>query len=129
MITTDTAASGAAPPFHVRALTRHFIDLGDGTHGGLRQRDDKERLFREAVALLDGNARRALAEIDEHLLRGTGRMSATGAHRDTSRGLAAAWELAWPEQERAGVRPVAWVAHYGSGFRHPHIRRGSVGDR
>jgi len=34
-------------------LLRHFADLRDGTHGGAVSRQDKERLFMAAVALLD----------------------------------------------------------------------------
>jgi len=48
-----TAASTEAEPAYTEALLRHFADLRDGTHGGASSRTDKERLFTEAVGLLD----------------------------------------------------------------------------
>src|SRR5207237_1985727 len=51
-------------PEHTGALLRHFADLRDGSHGAATSRPDKERLFAEAVALLDPYARQALDEID-----------------------------------------------------------------
>jgi hypothetical protein len=38
---------------HTGALLRHFADLRDGSHGAATSRQEKERLFAEAIALLD----------------------------------------------------------------------------
>jgi hypothetical protein len=43
-------------PEYTGALLRHFADLRDGTHGGVSARRDRERLYAEAVALLDPHA-------------------------------------------------------------------------
>jgi hypothetical protein len=59
-------------------LLRHFADLRDGTHGGAARRQDKERFFSAAVALLDPRARQALNEINTDLLLGTGAVTGTG---------------------------------------------------
>jgi hypothetical protein len=56
-------------------LLRHFADLRDGTHGGAVSRQDKERLFMAAVALLDPYARQPLEEINADLLLGTGEVT------------------------------------------------------
>ena len=62
-------------------LLRHFADLRDGTHGGAISRQDKERLFTAAVALLDPYALQPLEEININLLLGTGEVTATGVRR------------------------------------------------
>jgi hypothetical protein len=112
----------------VSALIRHFDDLRDNTHGGSVSRHDKERHFARAVELLAPAARQALDEINTDLLLDTGRVAATGLQRDAEGGLSASWEVAWPEQQAAGVAPVTLVAHYGIGFHHPHLRGTTVGD-
>jgi hypothetical protein len=43
-------------PEYTAELLRHFADLRDGTHGGAVRRQDKERFFAAAVALLDPHA-------------------------------------------------------------------------
>ncbi|MFJ8742745.1 hypothetical protein ACIRL2_25555 [Embleya sp. NPDC127516] len=108
------------------ALLRHFADLRDGTHGDVVSRRDKERLFGAAVALLDPQARRALAELDADLLLGTGEYTASGVRRAPDGGLEAIWALSWPEQRAAGVPPITLRAVYGAGFHHPHLRGGTV---
>jgi hypothetical protein len=115
-------------PASASALLRHFADLRDGTHGGVRSRRDKERLFAAAVPLLDQHARRALEEINAYLLLGTGEVIATGACRSTGGGIEAVWALSWPEQRAAGIKPVVLRAYFGSGFAHPHLQSGTVGD-
>lgn len=110
------------------ALLRHFADLRDGTHGDVVSRRDKEGLFGAAVALLDPQARRALAELDADLLLGTGEYTATGVRRAPDGGLEAIWALSWPEQRAAGVPPITLRAVYGAGFHHPHLRGGTVGE-
>ncbi len=64
-------------PASTSALLRHFADLRDGTHGGVRSRRDKERLFEATVPLLDPHARQALEELNTSLLLGTGEVTAT----------------------------------------------------
>jgi hypothetical protein len=110
------------------ALLRHFADLRDGTHGGVSSRRDKERLFAAAVPLLDPHARQALEEINTYLLLGTGEVTATGVRRSPDGGIEAVWALSWPEQQAAGIEPIVIRAYFGSGFAHPHLQSGTVGD-
>ncbi len=116
------------PPPYVSALLRHFADLRDGTHGGATSRADKERLFTEAVRLLDPYARQVLDEINRHLLLDTGEVTGTGVRRSADGGVDAVWELSWPEQQAAGIKALAIRAYFGAGFLHPHLQSGTVGD-
>jgi hypothetical protein len=109
-------------------LLRHFADLRDGTHGGATSRRHREQLFAQAVSLLDPYARQALNEINEHLLLGTGEVTATGVQGLAGGGVHSVWTLSWPEQRAAGINPIVIDAFYGSGFHHPHLRGGTVGD-
>jgi len=123
------AGSIQAPrPASASALLRHFADLRDGTHGGARSRRDKERLFAAAVPLLDPHARQALEEINTYLLLGTGEVTATGLRQSAGGGPEAVWELTWPEQRAAGIKPIVIRAYFGAGFAHPHLQSGTVGD-
>jgi len=122
----DTMTSSR--PEHTGALLRHFADLRDGSHGGATSRRDKERLFAEAVALLDPYARQALDEIDAELLLDTGEITATGVRRSATAGLEAVWALSWPEQRAARIKPIVIRAYFGAGFAHPHLQSGTVGD-
>ncbi|TMR95421.1 hypothetical protein [Nonomuraea basaltis] len=110
------------------ALIRHFRDLRDGVHGRATTREDKEHLFVTAVELLDPVARSVLDEFNADLLLGTGEVVASGVTRSKEGGLNAMWSLTWPEQRVSHVQPIAIVAHYGSGFHHPHLRGNTVGD-
>ena len=114
-------------PEYTAELLRHFADLRDRTHGGAVSRQDKERFFTVAVALLDPYGRQALTEINSQLLLGTGEVTATGMRRNPA-GVDAIWALSWPEQQAAGISPVIIRAHYGAGAHHPHLRGGTVGD-
>ena len=109
-------------------LLRHFADLRDGSHGGAVSRQEKERLFTAAVALLDPYARQPLEEINTDLLLGTGEVTATGVRRSADRGIDAVWALSWPEQQAAGIKPIILRAYFGAGFAHPHLQSGTVGD-
>ncbi len=108
-------------------LLRHFADLRDGTHGGAVRRQDKERYFSAAVALLDSHARQALHEINTDLLLCTGQVTATGVRRRGG-GVEATWALSWPEQRAAGISPIVIRAYYGATAHHPHLQGGTVGD-
>ena len=108
-------------------LLRHFADLRDGTHGGATSRQDKERLFTAAVALLDPHARQVLIEISTDLLLGTGEVTATGV-RSHRGGSEAIWALSWPEQRAAGISPIVIRAYYSAGAHHPHLQGGTAGD-
>ncbi|GAB2471920.1 hypothetical protein [Xylanimonas ulmi] len=123
-MTTNTTAA----PAPLEALTRHFIDLRDGNHFGHITRAGKESVFAEAVQLLDSSARRVLAEFNEHLLAGSGKIHATGLHRDQRGGLIASWLLTWPEQRAASIAPISLIATYGAGFHHPHLRGATLGE-
>lgn len=112
---------------HTAALLRHFADLRDGVHGNAASRQGKEGLFAAAVPLLDPYARQALDEINTDLLLGTGEVAATGT-RSSDDGVDALWTLSWPEQRASGIKPIVLHAFYGSGFHHPHLRGGTVGD-
>ncbi|GIJ25835.1 hypothetical protein Vqi01_09970 [Micromonospora qiuiae] len=115
-------------PAPLDALTRHFTDLRDGDHFGQVTRTGKESAFTEAAQLLDAPARRVLAEFNAHLLADTGRIDATGLHRDQRGGLIASWLLTWPEQRAAGLAPISLIATYGAGFHHPHLCGATVGE-
>jgi hypothetical protein len=117
-----------SPPAYASALLRHFADLRDGTHGGASSRAEKERLFTEAVPLLDPYARQVLDEINRYLLLDTGEVTGTGVRRSPDGGVDAVWELSWPEQQAAGIKPLAIRAYFGAGFLHPHLRSDTVGD-
>ena len=108
-------------------LLRHFADLRDGTHGGATSRQDKERFFMTAVALLDPYARQPLEEINADLLLGTGEVTASGV-RCRGNGLDALWALSWPEQQAATIQPIIIRAYYGVGAHHPHLQAGTAGD-
>jgi hypothetical protein len=118
----------AIEPKSTAALSRHFADLREGTHGGAGSQQGKERLFAAAVPLLDPYARQALEEINTCLLLGTGEVTATGVRGSADAGLDAVWELSWPEQHAAGIKPVIIRAYFGVGFAHPHLQSGTVGD-
>jgi hypothetical protein len=113
---------------HTGALLRHFADLRDGSHGAVTSRREKERLFAQAVALLDPYVRQALAEIDADLLLGTGEITATGVRRSVTAGLNSIWILAWPEQRAVHIKPIVIRAYFGIGSPHPHLQGGTVGD-
>ncbi|MFL5825579.1 MAG: hypothetical protein ACJ76V_03555 [Thermoleophilaceae bacterium] len=115
-------------PESTAALLRHFADLRNGTHGGASSRRDKERLFTEAVALLDPDARQALDEINTGLLRDSGDLTATGVRRSATGGLDAVWALSWPGQRAAGIKPIVIRAYFGVGSPHPHLQGGTVRD-
>jgi hypothetical protein len=109
------------------ALLRHFADLRDVTHGEATDRRGKEELFAAAVGYLDPIATEVLEEANKYLLLGTGRIEATGFYCDAD-GVAAQWTLSWPEQREAGIPPLALIAHYGTGFHHPHLRGVTVSE-
>jgi hypothetical protein len=113
---------------HLTPLLRHFEDLRDGTHGGVQNRKQKESVFAESVCMLDWFARQVLSDMNDALLHGRGEVVATGLVADSSAGTLADWSLSWPEQRSAGIQPVLIRAFYGSGFHHPHLRGGTVGD-
>jgi hypothetical protein len=127
MHTTDHTMTSSRPE-HTGALLRHFADLRDGSHGAVTSRREKERLFAEAVALLDPYARQALDEIDGDLLLDTGEITATGVRRSAAAGLDSVWALAWPEQRAARIKPIVIRAYFGIGSPHPHLQGGTVGD-
>ncbi|MFJ6701096.1 hypothetical protein ACIQM4_34285 [Streptomyces sp. NPDC091272] len=117
------------PGSHVDALLRHFGDLRDGTHGDTAvSRQAKERLFHEAVGLLDPYARLVLEEINTHLLHGDGEVQASGVTRTGTGDLLATWALTWAEQRAAGISPISLVGHYGRTFHHPHLRGATVAE-
>jgi hypothetical protein len=115
-------------PAYTAALSRHFGDLRDGTHGGVSARRDKERLFVRAVELLDPHAKRALEEMNDQLLLGTGALDTTDVRPAQGGGLEAVWTLSWPEQQAIGVGPILIRTYFGSGFHHPHLQGRTVGD-
>jgi hypothetical protein len=115
-------------PAHLTSLIRHFSDLRDGVHGGAVNRGDKEARFAQEVELLSPIARQALSELNAHLLLASGTLRETGLQRSADGGLSATWEVSWPEQRQGGLPPVMLHAYFGSGFHHPHLRGGTVGD-
>ena len=97
----------SAVPAYITSLIRHFADLRDGTHGGSASRKDKEAHFEKAVQLLAHVARQVLTEMNMSLLLDTGQLTETGLQRTADGGLIASWVLSWPEQQAAGVEPIA----------------------
>jgi hypothetical protein len=91
-------------------------------------RHDKEARFAEEVGLLSPVARQALSEVNTYLLLDSGELIETGLQRSADGGLSATWKVSWPEQQEARVPPIILCAYYGSGFHHPHLRGGTVGD-
>lgn len=125
--TNRDAARAGGPNLAIPALLRHFADLRDRTHGGVTSRAEKERLFGEAVALIGRYARQVLAEMNEDLLLGSGRVDEHGVQPSPDGGLDASWTLSWPEQRAAEIAPITIDATYGRGFHHPHLRGATVG--
>lgn len=124
-VTTTTNAA----PAHLKGLLRHFADLRDGVHGdGAVSRQDKERLFSDAVRLLDPLARKVLEEMNDALLLNSGSIAADDETRTSDGGVAASWTLSWPEQRERQLRPVTLEAFFGSRFHHPHLRGATVGN-
>lgn len=115
-------------PGHLVALRRHSEDLRDRTHGGVETRGDKERVFEQAVQLLDPVARQALAEVDQYLLEGAGEIHDSGMQRDGDGTTSRTWSLSWPEQRHRGISAVEIVAWFGATFHHPHLRGATVRD-
>ena len=118
----------SAVPAYITSLIRHFADLRDGTHGGSTSRREKEAHFENAVQLLAPVARQVLTEMNTSLLLDTGQLTETGLRRTPDGGLIASWALSWPEQQAAGVEPIALQAYFGGGFHHPHLRGTTVHD-
>jgi hypothetical protein len=127
MHTTDPAMTSSRSE-NTGALLRHFADLRDGSHGTATSRREKERLFADAVALLDPYARQALNEIDADLLLDTGEITATAVRRSATAGLESVWSLAWPQQRAARIKPIVIRAYFGIGSPHPHLQGATVGD-
>jgi hypothetical protein len=123
-----TGAANTSGLEYTGALLRHFADLRDGTHGGAVSREDKERLYIAAVALLDPYATQALEEINTDLLLETGKVTATGVRESADGGADAVWALSWPEQYAARIKPIVIRAYFGVEFLHPHLRSGTVRD-
>jgi len=118
----------SAAPAYITSLIRHFEDLRDGTHGGSTSRKEKEAHFEKAVQLLAPVARQVLTEMNTSLLLDTGQLTETGLRRTGDGGLMASWVLSWPEQQAAGVEPIALQAYFGGSFHHPHLRGTTVHD-
>src|ERR1700675_4239340 len=118
----------SAIPAYITSLIRHFEDLRDGTHGGSASRKDKEAHFEKAVQLVGPIAREGLTEMNTSLLLDTGQLTETGLRRTADGELTASWALSWPEQQAAGVEPIALQAHFGGGFHPPHLRGTTVHD-
>jgi len=115
-------------PAHLLALRRHFIDLRDGKHGdNAVTRRDKEKLFAQAVDLLNKFAWQTLKEINESLLLGTGNIHATGIIRSVEGDLNAIWSLSWQEQIERQMKPVSLIVTFGHSFHHPHLRGATIG--
>ncbi len=115
-------------PAYITSLITHFADLRDGKHGGSASRKDKEAHFEKAVQLLAPVARQVLTEVNTSLLLDTGHLTETGLRRTSDGGLIGSWVLSWPEQQAAGVEPIALHAYFGGGFHHPHLRGTTVHD-
>jgi hypothetical protein len=113
---------------YITSLIRHFANLRDGTHGGSASRKHKEAHFEKAVQLPAPVPRQVLREMNTSVLLETGQVTQKGLRRTADRGLIASWALSWPEQQAAGVEPIALQAYFGGSFHHPHLRGTTVHD-
>ena len=127
MHTTDHTLSSSGYE-HTGALFRHFADLRDGSGGAATSRQEKERVFAEAVALLDPYAGQALGEIDAELLLGTGEITATGVRRSVTAGLESVLVNRMATAACGPHRPDRDSCDFCIGSPHPHLRGGTVGD-
>jgi NAD(P)-dependent dehydrogenase (short-subunit alcohol dehydrogenase family) len=100
----------------------------DGAHVYVNGRTQERVDVAVAVQLLAPVARRVLTEMNTSLLFDTGQLTETGLRRTADGGLTASWTLSWPEQQAAGVEPIALQAYFGGSFHHPHLRGTTVHD-
>src|ERR1700745_2103263 len=66
--------------------------------------------------------------MNARLLLDTGQLTETELRRTAEGGLLASWVLSWPEQQAAGVEPLALHAYFGGRFHPPHLRGTTVHD-
>jgi hypothetical protein len=107
----------SAVPGYITSLIRH----------GSASRKDEEAHFEKAVQLPAPVARQVLTEMNTSLLE-TGQLTETGLRSTADGGLIASWALSWPDQQEAGVEPIALQAYFGGNFHHPHLRETTVRD-
>jgi hypothetical protein len=124
-----------AVPYWEGQLIRHLDDLRTGSYEGATTRAEREAIFRSAVELLSGTVLAALEAANLRLLERRGTVVFTGVTDDGDGGIAASWELSWPEQQAspgrlqpAPVAPVQVRAIFPRGWTHGHLRGGRLGN-
>lgn len=124
-----------AVPYWEGQLIRHLDDLRTGSYEGATTRAEREAIFRLAVELLSGTVLAALEAANLRLLERRGTVVFTGVTDDGDGGIAASWELSWPEQQASPgrlqpgpVAPVQVRAIFPRGWTHGHLRGGRLGN-
>lgn len=107
---------------------RHIEDLRVAGYEGRSSREERDEVFRRAVALIDPFVRRVLEGLSESLLGDTGRVTSSGPISDGAGGLQATWSLTWPLQEAArnrftsaALQPVTIGAVFPTDWTHGHL--------
>jgi hypothetical protein len=122
-------------PFWSQQMTRHLDDLRTGSYEGAKTREEREAVFKAAAELVSATVTDALGEVNSWLLDGQGTVTFTDVVSDGADGVAAVWELRWPDQEdtsgrlRPGpVAPVEVTAIFPAGWTHGHLRGRRLGN-
>jgi hypothetical protein len=116
---------------------RHLEDLRTRTHEGAKSRAEKERVYLRGIGLLTPVALSLLEAANTTFLNGTGTIQVVGPQSDGADGIETFYDLSWPEQRSAWVRPdrgihapmppVRIKAYFPRALNHPHIAAGSLG--
>ena len=126
---------GGPAPYWRDQLIRHLDDLRTASYEGTKARAERESVFRTAVELVSGTVLAALQAVNVMMLDDHGTVVFTGVTPDGDEGLAATWELSWPEQQTSPGRkqpgpvlPVRVRAIFPRGWTHGHLRGQRLGN-
>jgi hypothetical protein len=126
----------AAPTGHdqtsprMEDLWRHLDDVRLHSYEGAGPREERNKVFDQAVALLDPVVTEILEEVSANYLEGTGTVTRHPSADNDAGDRVASWELSWPEQRAAvdrqrpeggPVGPVRVIAWFGARFTHGHL--------
>ena len=119
----------------VADFARHLADLKVDRYEGTTGRQEREQVFRTAVALIGPVVEQVLDELGALYLAGAAEISFEWVSDEGD--LEAAWCLGWPDQRsarrRAGVvgpetvGPIVISAIFPAGWTHGHLRGAHVG--
>ena len=116
-------------------LLRHLQDLHTGTYEGVKDRSEKESLYRKGIDLITPVALAILGEANALFLNDTGDIQVIGPVDDGSGGLVTRFELSWPEQRtvqitcspQEALQPICIIVNYSQNFLHPHLSGSTAG--